>query len=82
MYRLAINHIQIGVGVVCWGNFPFDDFLGGDDGAVWNGQIVFEGPTSAQRDVVLVVLDDSVGVFLAMNGGDLPLATARHQRSS
>ena len=55
---------------------------GGDDGAVWNGQVVLEGPISAQRDVVLVVLDDSVCVFLAMNGGDLPLATARHHHSS
>jgi hypothetical protein len=82
--RLTINHVQIGVGdaVVCRGNFPMDVFFGGDDGAVWNGQVVLEGPTSAQGDVVLVVLDDSVCVFLAMNGSDLPLATPRHQHSS
>ena len=74
-------HIQIGVedAVVCRGNAPFSVFLGSDDGAVWpgNGQVVLEGATSAQRDVMLV-LADSVYIFLAMNGGNLPLATARH----
>lgn len=68
----CLDEVGLGDPVVCRGNFPFDVFLGGDDGAVWNGQVVLEGPTSAQRDVVLVVLDDSVCVFLAMNGGDLP----------
>jgi len=51
--------------------------LGGDDGAMWNRQAILEGPTSTQGDALNVVLDDSVYVFLAMNGGDLPLATAR-----
>ena len=62
---------------MCGGNEPFDVFLGDDDGAVWNRQVVLEGPTSTQGDVLLVVLNDSVNVFLAVNGGDLPLAAAR-----
>ena len=51
--------------------------LGGDDGAMWNRQAILKGPTSTQGDALNVVLDDSVYVFLAMNGGDLPLSNGK-----
>lgn len=43
----CLDDIGVVDAVVCRGNAPFSMSHAGDDGALWNRQVVLEGPTIA-----------------------------------
>lgn len=60
---------------------PFKHLRSENNWAVWNSFInILKSPTITQGDLMFVVPDDFVRVFLAFDGSDLPLVAAKQQR--